>query len=108
MIREVLELTEPRSRIFVKHVYGRFQRLRWIGFALLLAIFLAGPWLQWDGRQAVLLDLPARRFYFFGLIIWPHEMHLLVGLMLALTLALFFFTTLAGRLWCGYACPQTV
>lgn len=108
IIKEAFELTKPRERIYVKHVVGRFQRLRWMAFAVLLAYFLVLPWLDWDGRQAVWLDLPGRKFHFFGLTVWPHEMYLLAGLMFFAVFSLFFFTTLAGRLWCGYACPQTV
>lgn len=106
--KEALDLTKPRERIYVKHVTGRFQRLRWTAFSVLLAIFLVLPWIDWDGRQAVWLDLPARKFHFFGLTVWPHEMYLLAGLLWIAAFSLFFFTTLAGRLWCGYACPQTV
>ncbi len=108
IVKEALELTQPRQRIFVKSVWGRHQRLRWLGFGILLALFLATPFLRWGNRPAVLLDIPARRFHIFGFTVWPHEMYLLAGVMLAAALALFFFTTLAGRLWCGFACPQTV
>ena len=108
IFKEAFNLTKPRERIFVKHTEGRFQRLRWVAFTVLLAIYLVLPWLVWDGRQAAWLDLPGRKFHFFGLTVWPHEMFLLAGLMWVSAFALFFFTTLAGRLWCGYACPQTV
>jgi hypothetical protein len=66
------------------------------------------PWLRWDGRQAVLFDLPARKFHVFGLTFWPQDFVFLALLLIIAALALFFFTALAGRLWCGYACPQTV
>src|SRR3546814_16783381 len=66
------------------------------------------PWLSWDGRQAVLFDLPARKFHVFGLTFWPQDFSLLAMLLVILALTLFFATALAGRLWCGYACPQTV
>ena len=66
------------------------------------------PWLQWDGRQAVLFDLPARKFYIFGLTLLAAGFFLLTWLLIIAALSLFFFTALAGRLWCGYACPQTV
>ncbi|MBM3269744.1 MAG: cytochrome c oxidase accessory protein CcoG [Candidatus Sericytochromatia bacterium] len=108
IIKEALDLTSPRQRIFVKAVRGRFQRLRWMGFSILLLVFLATPFLRWGDRPAVLFDLAARRFHVFGFTVWPHEMFLLAGVLLAAALALSFFTTLAGRLWCGYACPQTV
>ena len=75
---------------------------------VLLGIFYAFPWLRWDSRQAVLFDLPARKFYIFGLTFWPQDFFWLAWLLIIAGLSLFFFTALAGRLWCGYACPQTV
>ena len=75
---------------------------------VLLGMFYVFPWLRWDGRQAVLFDLPARKFYVFGLNFWPQDFVFLAMLLVIAGLALFFFTALAGRLWCGYACPQTV
>ena len=74
----------------------------------LLGMFYVFPWLRWDGRQAVLFDLPARKFYVFGLVFWPQDFLFLALLLIIAALALFFFTALAGRLFCGYACPQTV
>src|SRR5690606_6566200 len=74
----------------------------------LLGMFYLFPWLEWDGRQAVLFDLPARKFYVFGLAFWPQDFLFLALLLIIAAFALFFFTALAGRLWCGYACPQTV
>ena len=71
-------------------------------------MFYLFPWLHWDGRQAVLFDLPARKFHVFGLIFWPQDFLFLAMLLIMAALSLFFFTALAGRLWCGYACPQTV
>ena len=70
--------------------------------------FYGVAWLQWNGRQAVLFDLPARKFHIFGLILWPQDFIYLALLLIIAALSLFFFTALAGRLWCGYACPQTV
>jgi len=75
---------------------------------VLLGAFYAGPWLLWDGRQAILFDLPARKFYIFGLTLWPQDFIYLALLLIILAVSLFFFTALAGRLWCGFACPQTV
>ena len=74
----------------------------------LLGMFYLFPWLRWDGQQAVLLDLPARKFHVFGLMFWPQDFLFLSMLLIMAALSLFFFTALAGRLWCGYACPQTV
>ena len=95
-------------KIYPRDVDGRFQRLRIVAVFVLLGMYYLFPWLTWDGRQAVLFDLAARKFYIFGLAFWPQDfIFLALGLVLA-GLALFFFTTVAGRLWCGYACPQTV
>jgi len=97
-----------REKIFPREVHGLFAALR-IGSAItLLGIFYGLPWINWDGRQSVLFDLPARKFYIFGLTFWPQDFLYLTFLLIIAAVALFFFTTLAGRLWCGYACPQTV
>jgi cytochrome c oxidase accessory protein FixG len=74
----------------------------------LLGIFYVLPWVQWEGRQAVLFDLPARKFFILGLVFWPQDFIFLTWLLIIAALALFFFTAIGGRLWCGYACPQTV
>jgi polyferredoxin len=76
--------------------------------SVLMGIFYGLPWVQWNGRQAILFDLPARKFYLFGLTLFPQDFYLLTWLLIMAALSLFFFTALAGRLWCGYACPQTV
>ncbi len=95
-------------KIYPRDVSGRFQTWRKIAVAVLLGMFYVFPWLRWDGRQAVLFDLPARKFYVFGLNFWPQDFVFLAMLLIIAGLALFFFTAVAGRLWCGYACPQTV
>ncbi|MBB1061212.1 4Fe-4S dicluster domain-containing protein [Marilutibacter spongiae] len=95
-------------KVYPRDVDGRLQRLRKIAVFVLLGMFYVFPWLSWDGRQAVLFDLPARKFYVFGLNFWPQDFIFLAMLLVIAGMALFFFTTLAGRLWCGYACPQTV
>ncbi|HEY6942289.1 cytochrome c oxidase accessory protein CcoG, partial [Dokdonella sp.] len=87
---------------------GRFQRLRIAAVFWLLGMFYAFPWISIGGQQLVLFDLPARRFHVFGLTFWPQDFYLLTLLLIIAALSLFFFTALAGRLWCGYACPQTV
>lgn len=101
-------LYAKRQKIYPREVHGKFARLRVLAVVVLLGLFYGLPWLQWAGRQAVLLDLPARKFYFFGLTLWPQDFIFLAFLLIIAGLSLFFFTTLAGRLWCGYACPQTV
>ncbi|WP_119717157.1 4Fe-4S dicluster domain-containing protein [Cognatilysobacter tabacisoli] len=95
-------------KIYPRDVSGRFDRLRVAAVAWLLGMYYVFPWLRWDGRQAVLFDLPARKFHVFGLTFWPQDFLFLALLLIIAALALFFFTALAGRLWCGYACPQTV
>ncbi len=95
-------------KIYPRDVSGRLDNLRIAAVAWLLGMFYAFPWLRWDGRQAVLFDLPARKFHVFSLTFWPQDFLFLALLLIIAALALFFFTALAGRLWCGYACPQTV
>lgn len=95
-------------KVYPRGVSGRLQKLRAAAVFWLLGMFYLFPWLRWDGRQAVLFDLPARKFHVFGLTFWPQDFLFLALLLIIAALALFFFTALAGRLWCGYACPQTV
>ncbi|MCJ7452559.1 MAG: cytochrome c oxidase accessory protein CcoG [Steroidobacteraceae bacterium] len=101
-------LYAARQKIYPREIDGRFQHLRTAAAWVLLGIFYAIPWLRWNGRQAVLFDLPARQFHIFGLTLWPQDFYYLTWLLVIAALALFFFTALAGRLFCGYACPQTV
>ncbi|MDH5502030.1 MAG: cytochrome c oxidase accessory protein CcoG, partial [Gammaproteobacteria bacterium] len=101
-------LYRSEEKIYPREIKGRFARLRHIAMFLLLGIFYVGPWIQWDGRQAVLFDLPARKFYIFGLTLWPQDFIYLALLLIIAAISLFFFTALAGRIWCGFACPQTV
>ena len=96
------------AKIQSRDIDGRYQRLRKLATIVLLGMFYLFPWLTWDGHQAVLFDLPARRFYVFGLTFWPQDFIFLALLLIIAGLSLFFFTALAGRLWCGFACPQTV
>jgi len=95
-------------KIYPRDVSGPLNRLRVAAVFWLLGMFYLFPWLSWDGRQAVLFDLPARKFYVFGLTFWPQDFLFLAMLLIIAAMALFFFTALAGRLFCGYACPQTV
>jgi cytochrome c oxidase accessory protein FixG len=101
-------LYEVRRTIYPRAVSGWFARWR---VALVLAtqlVFYGMPWLEWNARQAVLFDLGARKFYVFGLVLWPQDFIYLTLLLVISALSLFLFTAVAGRLWCGYACPQTV
>jgi cytochrome c oxidase accessory protein FixG len=101
-------LYAKRRKIHAREVEGRFDRLRRGAVLVLLGLFYLVPWLRWSGRQAVLFDLPARKFYIFGLTLWPHDFIYLAWLLVMAALLLFFATAIAGRVWCGYACPQTV
>ena len=103
---ESLYRKEPK--IYPRQVSGNFARLRVIAVWSLLGLFYLLPWINISGKQSMLFDLPARKFYIFGVTFWPQDFVYLALLMITAGLALFFFTALAGRLWCGFACPQTV
>jgi len=105
---ENASLYQRREKIQMLWIRGRFQRLRNFTLTVLILFFFALPWLQWDGRPAVWLDLPERKFMILGLTFWPQDLILLSWLLIIAAFGLFFFTVWAGRLWCGYACPQTV
>lgn len=96
------------QKIYARGIRGRYARLRVAAMLTLLGLYYLLPWLQWAGRPLVLFDLPARRFHLLGTTLFPQDLFLLAALLVVAALTLFFFTTLAGRLWCGYACPQTV
>ncbi|MEJ2384828.1 MAG: cytochrome c oxidase accessory protein CcoG [Xanthomonadales bacterium] len=101
-------LYRKEPKIYPRQVKGRFARLRVIAVWALLGLYYVLPWINIGGKQSVLFDLPARKFYIFGLTFWPQDFVYLALLLITAGLSLFFFTALAGRLWCGYACPQTV
>jgi cytochrome c oxidase accessory protein FixG len=105
---EPVGLYEAHRKVYPREVTGRFARLRTLAAFALLGIFYGLPWVQWQGRQAVLFDLPARKFHLFGLTLWPQDFLYLTWLLVLAALTLFFVTAVAGRVWCGYACPQTV
>ena len=106
-------LYAPHVKIYPKRAHGSFRTAKWIVMAVTLGIYYLVPWIRWDRGsylpdQAVLIDFPARRFYFFFLEIWPQEFYYITGLLVLASLALFLVTSVAGRVWCGYTCPQTV
>ena len=106
-------LYAAREPIFPRRVSGRFRSLKWWIMAVTLGIYYLTPWIRWDRGpnlpdQAVLIDIAGRRFFFFMIEIWPHEFYFIAGLLIMAGLGLFLFTSAAGRVWCGYACPQTV
>jgi len=105
---ELISLYAAHQKIYPRSVSGLFGSWRWAMVWLTQLIFYGLPWLEWGQRQAVLFDLGARRFYIFGLVLYPQDFIYLTGLMVISALSLFLFTAVAGRLWCGYACPQTV
>ena len=96
------------EKIYPREVHGLYARLRVLGVLGLLGIYYITPWLRWDGHQALLLDLPARKFHIFFITLWPQDFIYLATLLIIAGLLLFFVTAIAGRIWCGYACPQTV
>ena len=101
-------LYAAQKKIYPRAVTGLFARWRWIFVWLTQLVFYGLPWLQWGERQAVLFDLGARRFYILGYVLYPQDFIYLTGLLVISALSLFLFTAVAGRLWCGFACPQTV
>jgi cytochrome c oxidase accessory protein FixG len=106
-------LYAAREPIFPRRVSGSFRNLKWIILIVTLGIYYVVPWIRWDRgpdlpNQAVLLDMANRRFYFFWIDIWSHEFYFVAGLLIMAGLGLFLFTSALGRVWCGYACPQTV
>ncbi len=99
---------QAHEKIYPREIQGRFARLRALAVWVLLGLYYLLPWLDLHGRQAVLFDLRERKFYVFSLVMWPQDFIFLTWLLVLAALSLFFFTALAGRLWCAYACPQTV
>jgi cytochrome c oxidase accessory protein FixG len=106
-------LYADRVRVYPRDVKGQFRRLKWLALVVLMAIYYVAPWLRWDRGpgapdQAILIDMPGRRAYFFAIEIWPQEVYYLTGLLILAAVGLFFITALLGRVWCGFACWQTV
>ncbi|NBX74453.1 MAG: cytochrome c oxidase accessory protein CcoG [Alphaproteobacteria bacterium] len=110
-----IQFFEKRPKVYPRDatLKGKFRRLKWVVMAALLAIYYFTPFLRWDRGphvpdQAVLIDIPHSRGYFFMFEIWPQEVYVLTGLLVLAAIALFAVTSVLGRVWCGYACPQTV
>ncbi|HQR21515.1 MAG TPA: cytochrome c oxidase accessory protein CcoG [Burkholderiaceae bacterium] len=111
--REVeIQLYAKRKEIYPRQSIGDslglFQKWRWAAVWATQIVFYGLPWLTWNGRQALLFDLAARKFYIFGMVLWPQDIIYLTAILIIAALSLFLFTAVGGRLWCGYACPQTV
>jgi len=106
-------LYAPRKKVYPQAVHGRFRRIKWTLLAITLSIYYFLPFVRWNRGpglpdQAVLIDIPGRRFYFFFIELWPQEVYYFTGLLIIAALVLFLMNALAGRIWCGYLCPQTV
>jgi len=106
-------LYAPRRKIYPQSVHGQFRRIKWALLIVTLGVYYLLPFVRWDRGphapvQAVLLDLPGRRFYFFFIEIWPQEVYYIAGLLILAAFVLFLMNAIAGRVWCGYLCPQTV
>jgi len=101
-------LYEIRRKIYPRAVTGKFAISRWFFVWATQLVFYGVPWLEWNGRQAVLFDLVHRKFYILGLVFWPQDVIYLTVLLIISAYSLFLFTAVAGRVWCGFACPQTV
>ncbi|MDO9052084.1 MAG: cytochrome c oxidase accessory protein CcoG [Methylotenera sp.] len=104
----VISLYAAADKIYPRSTFGFFTKWRWAMIWLTQIVFYGIPWLEWGQRQALLFDLEARRFYIFKLVLYPQDLIYLTGILIISALSLFLFTAVAGRLWCGYACPQTV
>jgi cytochrome c oxidase accessory protein FixG len=105
---QVIKMYAAREEIYPREIDGRYARLRWLFVWLTQLAFYCTPWLQWNGRQALLFDLGTRKFYIFGLVLWPQDFIYLAVLLIISAYLLFLATAIAGRVWCGFACPQTV
>ncbi len=111
--KEGRDLYTARKKVYPKLAHGTFRNLKWAVMVVTLGVYYALPWLRWSRGtdlpdQAVLLDMANNRFFFFFLEIWPQEFYFVTGLLVLAALILFFATSVAGRVWCGYTCPQTV
>jgi len=108
-----VQLFASRIKVYPRMVVGYWRQVKWAAVAVLLGLYYVAPWIRWDRgpgvpNQALLIDMPGRRAYFFGLEIWPQEVYYLTGLLIMGAIGLFLVTAWAGRVWCGFTCPQTV
>ncbi len=104
----VVKMYKAREEIYPREVQGRYASLRWCFVWATQLLFYGLPWLSWNDRQAVLFDLGARKFYIFGIVLWPQDFIYLAALLIISAYSLFLFTAIFGRVWCGFTCPQTV
>lgn len=108
-----LTLFAKQKKIYPRRVWGKYRKLKWVAMVVLLTIYYGAPWLRWHRGeflpdQAILIDMAHTRAYFFGIEIWPQEVYYITAILICAAVGLFFVTSLFGRIWCGYACPQTV
>jgi cytochrome c oxidase accessory protein FixG len=108
MSSTVVPLFVCREKIYVRETEGRYTAWRHAAILLTQLVYYGLPWLRWNGRPAVWFDLPVRKFYLFGLVLWPQDLVYLAGLLVLGACLLFFLSALAGRVWCGFGCPHTV
>jgi cytochrome c oxidase accessory protein FixG len=111
--KKAIQLFAKQQRIYPQRVWGRYRKVKWLVMLVTLGIYYLAPWLRWDRGegipdQAILIDIPHSRAYFFFIEIWPQEIYYITGLLILGAIGLFFVTSLFGRIWCGYTCPQTV
>jgi len=104
----VISMHTGQSKIYPRNTSGYFKNMRWLTIWITQLVFYGTPWLMWNDRQAMLLDISTHRFYIFGLVLYPQDLIYLVVILIIAALALFLFTAVAGRLWCGFSCPQSV
>ncbi len=109
----ITKLFAKQEKIYPRRVWGKFRKLKWLSMLILLGIYYGTPWIRWNRGeqspdQAILIDLQRSRAYFFGIEIWPQEVYYITAILILAAVGLFFVTAMFGRVWCGYACPQTV
>ena len=104
----VIKMYAAREEIYPREAKGRYATLHWMCVWLTQLVFYGLPWMRWNDRQAVLFDLASRKFYIFGIVLWPQDFIYLALLLIICAWLLFLVTAVAGRVWCGFACPQTV
>ena len=104
----VASLYEAQQKVYPRSIFGYFTKWRWVMVWITQLFFYGVPWLEWGQRQALLFDLNAKRFYIFKLVLYPQDLIYLTAILIISALSLFLFTAIAGRLWCGFTCPQTV
>ena len=113
MTAPILTYFEKRKKIYPQRVWGRYRKIKWVVTITALLVYYLAPWIRWDRGpnapdQAILIDMPSRRGYFFMFEIWPQEVYILTGLLILAAIGLFFITSILGRVWCGYFCFQTI